>query len=182
MTQETKSKGFGRRRLLLGGALAAVGTAGGSLVYRTLWGRRPPAEGLTRLTPEELATVLALAEVYFPGVDGMPPLEEIDIAGRMDRYIAGLPGQLGRLTQLLIRTFEWTSVAGSSHLTRFSRLPLDARTRIVDAWEGSSIYARRMSFLTLKLAVSQAYLDDEQVREAAGWYRVCKSIPMEEWL
>lgn len=173
---------FGRRKLLWGAGLASLGVAGGSVVYRTLWGKRPPATGMQRLTSEEVATVLALAEVYFPKDPTMPSIHALDVAGRFDRYVAGLPGDLGRLTQLLLRSFEWFSVTGSSHLSRFSRLPLDARTRIVDAWEGSTLYPRRMAFLTLKLAVGQAYLDDDAVREAAGWYRVCQTIPREEWL
>lgn len=181
-TQPSPKGRFTRRRLIQGGLLAAAGVAGGSLLYRTLWGRKPPAPGLTLLTDEERATVIALAEVYFPDTAGMPSVHDVDIGAGMDAYITGLPGQMGRLTQLLIRAFEWTSVAGTTHLTRFSRLPLDARTRVVDAWEQSSLYPRRMGFMTLKLSVSEAYLNDKRSREAIGWYRVCETIPKEEWL
>lgn len=168
-----------RRRLLKWGlATGVLGLAGG-LTYRAVWGRGTVATGLKVLTADERDLIAALAAVYFPGGDGLPASSDVDVVGHVDHYVAQLPGNLGKLFQLLIRTVDWSGISEGG---RFSRLSLEARTRLVDAWEQSTLDERRSAFLALKLVVGSGYYDDPRVRTAIGVVSPCGPSQVEEWL
>lgn len=168
-----------RRRLLQWGLATGVLGLAGRLTYRAVWGRGTVAAGLKVLTEAERDLVVALADVYFPGGDGLPTAREVDVAGFIDRYVAQLPGNLGKLFQLLLRSVDWSGVGEGG---RFSRLPLDARTRVADAWEQSTLDERRSAFLALKLMVGSGYYEDRRVRSALGIVSPCGATQVEEWL
>jgi hypothetical protein len=168
-----------RRLLLKGGLAAGFLVAGGAGLALS---RGSVAPGLKRLTTRERDTIAAMAEAWFPARDGVPGAAAVDVAGGVDAYVASLPDLLGRLTKLLVRAIEYG--AYPVELARFSALPVDGRLACLDAWENSALYARRMGFVSLKLAVGMAYFDDPRVRAAIGWTECVpeRRPPTQEWL
>jgi len=173
-----------RRRFVVGAlAVTGLGLSGLGAVAFGLLRRSAPRAGLRMLSESDARAVEAMAAAWFPARDGLPDASTIGIAAHVDGYLAGLPEQLGRATVALVRAIEWASVGGSWRLSRFTSLDSDTRLELLDAWEGSSLYARRMGFLPLKLAIGMAYFDDAGVRSAIG-FSACPapSSAVEEWL
>lgn len=177
---------LGRRRLLLGAAASGLFVAGGGLLWRLGIHSHVPAPGLLALTAAERNTIEAIAEVFFPGDDNLPSGLDVNVVEGFDAYVASLPGRLGTLMRLLIQGIEWGAVVTSSRFERFSRMPLELREEVLDAWENSSLYARRSGFMSLKLAMGMSYYENDDVRSAIGWYVPCIDPSVEgageEWL
>lgn len=139
--------------------IAAFGYA----VVRIFFGYGRPAERLEILAAREAGFLDAAAEATFPGGGAIP------LAGRdaglpryIDRWLAALP----RRQQLLIRALLFLmehgplvfSAPGRGGLRRFSSLRLDQRESVLRSWAESSLFARRLVFISLRAILTMGYL------------------------
>jgi len=154
-------RGALRLGLGVGGAVLLLGGAG-AFVFRA----KPPAAGLAVLSDDERETVRALADAYFPAdTPTGVPANDVDIAGRVDAYVARLLPREQRLLRALLTLVEqWprATLAG-----RFSALPTAARVEIVDAWE-RGIEQRQQLASVFRTLVGVAYFDEPRVLRAIG--------------
>ncbi len=156
------------KRLAAGFSLAALGL----VAYRILFGKGKPAAGNRVLTAEEMATVEAVAEAFFPGPPQVPvSAAQAQVPRFIDGYVADLPEDRARLFRLLLRGLELSTVA--SDRARFSRITLERRLEILEGWDKSRLYPRRTAYRSLRFACAMGYFENEAVRAAVGWRLGC---------
>jgi hypothetical protein len=160
---------WSRRRVLfgLGGAVVAAGGGAWALTHHG-----PPATGHSVLTPTEVATVRAIAEVWLPAggvaVDGPP----VDVAAGVDRVVAELMDDTRRAGfRAILRTLELGTIARQG--ASFSALDLDTRRTVLETWGDPRILPRRLATDALRGALGMAYFGDPRVLAAIGWSRGC---------
>ncbi len=170
---------FGRRTLFKGALWTAATAASGGLLYRACFGAGPAGPGLRALTEPEYLTAAAVADAYFPKGEYPVSAEEAGVARYIDRYVSEIPREKGRLFKLLLRSIEYSPAVTIYSLTRFSRLPLGARQRVLAGWEHSRLYAQRMAHRAILFACASGYFEDDAVLQQMGWGLGCILSPRE---
>ncbi len=139
--------------------IAAIGYA----VVRIFLGYPRPAERLQILAAREASFLDAAAEATFPDGGAIP------LAGRdaglpryVDRWLAALPRRQRLLIRALLFLMEHAplifSGPGRGGLRRFSSLSLDQRESVLRSWAESSLFARRLVFMSLRAILTMGYL------------------------
>lgn len=118
---------------------------------------------------KEQAIVAACADALFPP-GGPIPLSgtEAGLVAYMDTYVR----RLGRSQRFLIKLLLWSIehtpwIFGPRH-ARFSRISHEERLAVLADMAKSSIYFRRISFLSLRAILTMAYLAHPVVAERVG--------------
>jgi hypothetical protein len=168
---------FDRRTLFKGALWTAATTASGGLLYRACFGPGPPGPGLVAFTQAEYLTAVAVADALFPKSQFPVSAEEADVAHFMDRYVHEMPRAKGKLFKLLLRSIEYSPALTIDSLTRFSRLPLEARQQVLEHWEKSRIYAQRMAHQALIFTCASGYFECDAVLQKMGWGLGCTPPP-----
>ncbi|NUQ77697.1 MAG: hypothetical protein HUU21_29525 [Polyangiaceae bacterium] len=155
--------------VVLGVVLGAVGL---SLLARGLfWGYPravlPPS---AFLSAKEQAIVTALADALFPS-GGPIPISgtEAGLVSYMDEYVRRTPPHMRLLIRLLFLFIEhgpW--LFGPRHV-RFTRQRPEERVAALADMASSSIYFRRVSFLSIRTMLSMGYLANPAVARRIGW-------------
>jgi hypothetical protein len=132
----------------------------------------PAAPGALALSVEELAVVRAIAEVMFPRdpfpVDGV----EAGVAEEVDRIVADLMQPPASMAfRYVVRALEWGTLA--SRGTRFSRMSVDERLEVLDAWSNPRLLPRRVSSDLVRLVLGMAYFRHPAVTAHLGWRAGC---------
>ncbi len=170
---------FGRRTLFKGAIWTAATAASGGLLYRACFGSGIPGPSLRALTEAEYLTAKAVADTFFPAGEFTVSAEEAGVARFFDRYISEIPRPKARLFKLLLRSIEYSPAVTLGSLTRFSRLSLPARRRVLSAWEHSRIYGQRMAHRAILFACAGGYFESERVLAGMGWGLGCTPPPRE---
>lgn len=137
------------------------------LVLREVFlGYGPPiVEGHRALGAKEQAVVAAAADAMFP--EGGPiPLSgtQAGLVRYMDRHVADLSSRQRALVKLLLWFVEHgPRVFGPSRRARFTRLSHDERARALASMRTSSVYFRRIAFLSLRAMLTMGYLANADV-------------------
>jgi hypothetical protein len=175
------AKGFrlDRRTFFKGAAWTAATAASGGLLYRACFGSGLPGPGLVALTEAEFLTASAIAEALFPKSQFPVSAEEAGVARFVDRYVNEMPRAKGKLFKLLLRSIEYSPAFTIDSLTRFSRLPLEPRQKVLEHWEKSRIYAQRMGHQALIFTCASGYFECEAVLHDMGWGLGCVLPPRE---
>lgn len=116
------------------------------------------------LSPREQATLAAAADAFFPP-DGPIPVSGTD-AGAVryfDAYLRRAPHTQRLLTRLLFAFTEYSPLWFGPVRRRFSRLSLQQRISFLDTAFTSSIYFRRVTFISLRTLMTMAYLSNREV-------------------
>ncbi len=118
-----------------------------------------------RLNRKEQAIVSACADALFP------PGGPIPVSGTeagLVRYIDGYLGRLPRVPRILVRlllfSFEHGPWIFGPRPARFTRLRPVERVAVLRAMARSSIYFRRVSFLSLRTMMTMGYLAHPEVQ------------------
>ena len=169
VTDKPRSRRYGRRALLIGGA----GVAAVAAVSAPVWFGGPSARGRKWLSATEAAAALALADTLFPpgSEPGMPTAAEVDLLGNLDEAVGWMAPEVRRLLKLGLRAFEYATVPG--HFARFSTLGRPARTAVIRGWERSPSYSKQLIILSLRFQVGIAYFESDAARKACGWSLGC---------
>ncbi len=121
------------------------------------------------------AVLTAFAEAAFPAVPGLPGAAEAAIPqGAFDALFASADDEVADLVRKAIFVFEHATRVFDGTLRGFSRLPLERRIHVVERWESSRFYWRRMVCLLLKMATGMPYASTPAVEQAVGYDRLCQ--------
>jgi hypothetical protein len=162
------------RRTLLGAALLAVG---GTLA-RHLTGYHldeAVAGRLRVLSPKEALVFLAVArrllapDAPAPGAAPAPSLDEVDVLGSVDAYLAGLPEHLAADVRALLQLVEHSPAVFSLRMSRYTRLPPSAQDEVLAGWAASRLDVRRQGFAALKALAAIGYYGDPRTHAVLGY-------------
>ncbi len=104
-----------------------------------------------------------------PGAGPLPPASELDIAGPISGYVAGLPTR-GRLTiRFALFVIEWMPFPW-----RFSRQELEARQGFLRDLDSAGAGWAQDLLLLIKVIVGIGYGTNPRVREAMGYEMTCR--------
>jgi hypothetical protein len=148
--------------------LAAIGAA---LAVLIAWIARSVFLGYPRsalqavlLTHKEQAIVSACADALFPPGGPIPVSgTEAGLVGYMDRYLERLPRLPRLLARLLLLSVEHGPWVFGPRPARFTRLKPVERVAMLRAMARSSLYFRRISFLSLRTMMTMGYLAHPEV-------------------
>lgn len=194
-TDPSSARMHSRRRFLrLGlGGTALLGV-GGLLAYETSGYELDPnrAESLYAFSVKEYLIVRAIAARMLrpdePPERGAPypDPDELDVAARIDVFVARLEAperrDLRRLLHVVEHVLPWSVGCGS----RFTRLAGDDQDRVLAAMESSRLGVLRGGFVALKSLCAMAYFSDPLTwapigydgplvgRPAAGWVEAAR--------
>jgi len=152
--------------------VAIVGYAAG----RFLLGYPRPTARPLLLSRPELAVVDAAAEAFFP------PGGAISLSGReagipdfVDHYVAAVPRRLRILMRMLLFLVEHGTILfpapgglRGGGMRRFSGLSPEQRTAVLEGWQRSSLFVRRLVFVSLRAILTMGYLASPAVLRALG--------------
>ncbi len=116
------------------------------------------------LNAREQTTLAAAADAFFPA-GGPIPISGTD-AGAIRyfaQYMQRAHSAQRLLTRLLIAFTEYSPLWFGPVRHRFSRLNLQQRIRFLDHAFVSSIYFRRVAFISLRTLMTMAYLSNREV-------------------
>lgn len=141
-----------------------------ALLVRGLFFGYPPArldEGAL-LTRKEQAIIAAIADALFPPSGPIPVSgTEAGLVAYIDGHVRGVQTHTRFLMRLLFVFLEHGSwVFGPSR--RFTRLSQEERIQALDAMSTSSIYFRRVAFLSIRTMMCMGYLANAEVKRAIG--------------
>lgn len=117
------------------------------------------------LSRKEQAIVSACADALFPP-DGPIPVSgtEAGLVPYMDGYLGRLPRVPRILSRLLLFSVEHGPLLFGPRPARFTRLRPVERIAVLRAMARSSLYFRRVSFLSLRTMLTMGYLAHPEVQ------------------
>lgn len=148
---------------------AALGALGAWGCARIFVGYPPPSGSPQALRRRELATLAAVAEALFPPGGEIPPSgSDAGIAAYVDRLVAASQPRQRQLMRALFFLIEHGTLAfpapgGLSGLRRFSGLDASQREAVLDAWQHSGWFVRRLVFTSLRALCTLGYFADPTV-------------------
>lgn len=116
---------------------------------------------------KEQAIVAACADALFPP-GGPIPLSgtEAGLVAYMDAYVGGLPPLPRLLGRLLFHSVEHAPLLFGPRRARFTRLCPEERIEALRLMAESSLYFRRVSFLSMRAMMTMGYLANSRVAES----------------
>lgn len=159
-----------RRRFL------QVGVAGGAALAVAGWlAQSPPraAAGgaLEVLSPEEYAIVAAVAARLCPGGPGLPSAAQIDVAAKVDRFLAGMDDWTIADFKSLLAVFDstWGGLLLEGRISRFVELSPAEQDETLESWRRSSLDFKRGAYTALRGLIVTRYWGDPRVYGFAGY-------------
>lgn len=121
------------------------------------------------LSAKEQAIVSACADALFPP-EGPIPVSgtEAGLVGYVDRYVARAPRSARLLIRLLFRFVELGPWIWGPRRVRFTRMRPHERRAALEGMARSSIYFRRVAFVSLRMMLTMGYFAHAAVRRAIG--------------
>ncbi len=146
------------QRGLWGGALLAVGGAGG-LALRGSRTLPMPPEGLLVFDAREYAVLDAIAHRLVRPRTGWPAVEEVRVAFVADRVVARTEPSVHKELKQLVGLFEngLANFLFGGRTLPFTRLPAAEQDRVLAEWRGSRVTLRRTGFQALRTLLLAAY-------------------------
>jgi hypothetical protein len=137
-----------------------------ALLVRALFLGYPRAALLgAQLNRKEQAIVSACADALFPPGGPIPVSgTEAGLVRYMDSYLGRLPRVPRLLVRLLLFSFEHGPWIFGPRPARFTRLGPVERVAVLRAMARSSLYFRRISFLSLRTMMTMGYLAHPEVQ------------------
>jgi hypothetical protein len=119
------------------------------------------------LSRKEQAIAAACADALFPPGGPIPVSgTEAGLVAYMNTYIARLPPSPRTLARLLFHFVEHGPWIFGPRLARFTRLSAEERILALREMSESSIYFRRVAFISLRAMMTMGYLAHPAVAEA----------------
>src|SRR5215211_1311584 len=106
------------------------------------------------LTPRQRRALVAIADTFAPGIDGLPPASDLGVPAAFAAAIERNPRAAAR-REILLLLSAWELAARPGR--RFSSLPLGERERVLRAWRDSSSPRRRTVYKVLRKGVLHHY-------------------------
>lgn len=116
---------------------------------------------------KEQAIVAACADALFPPGGPIPfSGTEAGLLAYMDRYVGGLPPSPRLLGRLLFQSVEHATWIFGPRRVRFTRLRPEERIEALRIMAESTLYFRRVSFLSMRAMMTMGYLANPRVAES----------------
>jgi hypothetical protein len=145
--------------------LAAALLVGALLVRGVFLGYPRVARPAAWLNRKEQAIVSACADALFPPGGPIPVSgTEAGMIHYLDTYLGRLPRVPRLLVRLLLQSIEHGPWLFGPRPARFTRLRPVERVAVLRAMARSSIYFRRVSFLSLRTMMTMGYLAHPEVQ------------------
>jgi hypothetical protein len=131
-----------------------------------------PSEPLRSLAAREIAFVDAAAEAMFPPGGEIPASgREAGVAHYADRWLASVPPQVRLLVHLLLFLVEHATIffpapGGVAGMRRFSSLDVAHRVAVLEGWQRSRFFPRRLVFTSLRAIMTMGYFSSPAVLRA----------------
>jgi len=147
-------------------AVPVVGALGAGSVVWTWWDR-PPGQGLKVLSDDEYAIVQTLAEAWMPR-GGEPVLSGSDanLGAFFDDLLDGMEANNAAELKVLLHIID--NLARPTHFRPFRRLPLEARTELVQRWLDSPRELIRLAITAVVVLLSMGWTTHPDV---VGYFR-----------
>jgi hypothetical protein len=161
------------------GVLAGVAALGAWTVRALFLGYPRAALRGVLLSRKEQAIVSACADALFPPAGPIPISgTEAGLVRYMDSYLGRLPRVPRVLARLLLFSVEHGPWIFGPRPARFTRLRPVERVAVLRAMAKSSLYFRRVSFLSLRTMMTMGYLAHPEV--AKRLHIVASSAPFDD--
>lgn len=145
-------------------AVIAAAILGGLLVRALFLGYPRAALAKATLSRKEQAIVSACADALFPPGGPIPVSgTEAGVVRYLDIYLGRLPRVPRLLVRLLFSSIEYGPWVFGPRPARFTRLRPVERVAVLRAMARSSMYFRRVSFLSLRTMMTLGYLAHPEV-------------------
>ncbi len=149
-------------------AIVAIG-----FLYRAVSGYPRPQQRYGTLIRPEVAFVAAAADAMFPAGGAIPVSGlEAGIPGYVDRLFLASHARIRFLMRLLLLFFEHATLIfpapGRGGMKRFSALDKSQQLAVFDAWSGSSLFPRRLVFVSLRSILAMGYFHHPPVVRQLG--------------
>ncbi len=144
-------------------------TVGVALVWNLVLAYPRATDATVVLNRREQATVRACADSLFPaGKNGVLSGSAAGLVDYLDQSLARMTRDKRLLIRLLLFFVEHSPWVWGPLRPRFSRLKPEARHRVLDEMARSSIYFRRVGFLSLRTLLCMGYLAHPKVLDRLG--------------
>jgi hypothetical protein len=147
-------------------SLVAAGLAAGSaLIARGVFlGYPPKSVPGGRLGAKEQAVIAACADTFFPAGGPIPVSgTQAGLVDYMEGYLERLPSTQKTLIRLLLWFIEHGPWVFGPKQTRFTKLEERHRLAVLEDMRKSSIYFRRIAFLSMRTMLTMGYLAHPEV-------------------
>ena len=146
--------------------------AGGAL-YRVAGHYPRPARRYRALLRGEVAFIASVSDAMFPPGGAIPESGlDADIPRYVDRLILASHPRIRLLMHLLIFLVEHATLIfpapGRGGMRRFSALEADQQVAVLDAWSNSSLFLRRLAFVSLRSILTMGYFNYPPVMRRLG--------------
>lgn len=147
--------------------LGLLGLVAIAIVVRLRSGYGPPQLTDALMNHREQAIVAAFANAFFPPGGPIPMSgTEAGVTRYFDDYLKRSAPLQRLLIRLLLRYLELEPFVFGPRASRFSKLPHTEQLASLESTGTSSIYFRRVSFISLRALMTMAYLANEEVARA----------------
>lgn len=126
--------------------------------------------------------MIALMEAMVPAGGAFPEgARDSSAADGMEAFIGGAASERLDLVRLALKVFDASPFfLPPIRFRRFSRLPLDERIAVLEAWERSPLVVRRQPIHMLKLLVMSQFYSQSVVEAHLGYVRPLVRKPRQE--
>lgn len=136
------------------------------IIWQFILGYPEPSAECENLSAREQHLLAKSAEAFFPEGGALPSAAEAGVVQYLDKMFTQLPKQQQLLIRLLFVLIEHGPLIFGPFKGRTTRLSQEARINYFRSWEESSIYFRRLAFLSLRSLVTIGYFSSQQVETA----------------
>lgn len=152
-----------RRSLLRSTLAGALLLAAGAILPAgcTRYPRPRPKLGFFTAKEYAIVNLLAARILGVPGLAGDADAGEIDVAAKLDALVVSWDADLKRQLRLVLRVVEHGTYLFELERKRFTKLSEEQQARYLAGWAGSTLGARRVTFLAMKALVSMGYYATE---------------------
>ncbi|MFQ5415600.1 MAG: hypothetical protein ACE5FL_00995 [Myxococcota bacterium] len=143
------------------------------VVLRVFGGYPDPGRSFKVLFRSEVASLSAVSEAMFPAGGHIPSSGlDAELPAYVDRWMAVSQPRVRRLMHALFFLIEHATLLapapGRHRRRRFSSLGFEQRIAVLGAWGDSSLYARRLVFLSLRSILTMGYFAHPPVLRKLG--------------
>ena len=129
---------------------------------------------LTYLNEREHDTLRAINDVLYPPGGTIPySANEVGVREYVDDYVYRLGGRQRLLIRALLLLLEIGPVIFLRARRRLSRLDVHERIAFLEWLDGSSFYVLRIVLISIRTIVGMAFMADERVLAAMGYFKDC---------
>lgn len=151
----------------------AVASLAALLIARRIWLGYQSTPGLHVLTRGEASFLRAAGDAMFPrGGAPAPSASDAGIDRYVDDYMDVVPPSMARLMRALFFLMEHATVLFPAPAPRgwrrFSSLSPEQRVAVLDAWNRSGWFPRRLAFTSLRAVLTNGYVSDASVLAELG--------------